>query len=678
MNGRHLVAQIDMSRLAHLKLTGDLPSPKGVALAIMRAAQGDDASTSELAQIVKTDPAFVGRLIKAANGVVGYGRRSIASVQDALMILGMPAVRNLALGFSLLSSYREGACRRFDYNAHWATSLMRAVALQAVVRRTRVAPADEAYCLGLLSRIGELGLATIYPEQYGDIFTAFSGQPDVLLHQETSAFALNHLELSAMMLTDWGIPGVYASAVLHHERPFQSALVEGSSETGMCLALALAAQISRFCVTAPSDQPALVAPLREIGHALGFEPSELYAMCDQVVREWSEWAALLRVQVRPIDAFADLARCADDSVVERRATRESDEPSIAPAAVARPILANQSADVGGGQPHMRVLLVENDAAVRSSIRALLDGAGHEVQEADSIELAAELALLMQPHMMIIGWSLPDGSGLNLVDRLRQTRVGRRIYVLVLTSHENEQRLVDAFECGVDDFLTRPINERVLMARLRAGQRVVRLHQEVERDREEIRQFAAELAISNRRLAETALTDVLTGFPNRRYFRERLQQEWSASSRHQRGLACLTVSISGFRQISQTYGRDVGDAVVKHAAEVLKQCLRTHDVVARTGDDAFSVLCPEMSLEAARLVAERIRSQIASAPVSAARLQLSVSLCIGVGVRGGVNDSPDAFLKRASATPEAENISDNSPSTRDGILSEGSALGPVMH
>jgi GGDEF domain-containing protein len=158
--------------------------------------------------------------------------------------------------------------------------------------------------------------------------------------------------------------------------------------------------------------------------------------------------------------------------------------------------------------------------------------------------------------------MPQMDGIELTRALRQTKIGRSIYVLILTGLEDEEKLVEAFEAGVDDFMNKPLKARVLAARLRAGQRVVQLQQEIERDREEIRKFAAELAVTNRRL-QVALTDALTGFPNRRYAMERISQEWSAGNRTKRPLACMVVDVDAFKIINDTYGHDVGDGVEKN-------------------------------------------------------------------------------------------------------------------
>ena len=132
------MSPIDISKFEQLRASGQLPSPKGVALAILRLTQREDASMAELARIIKSDPAFVGRLIKAANSVSANPGRPVVSVQEAMVVLGMPAVRNLALGLSLLSQYRKGTCREFDYERFWSASLACGIAMQALAQHTRV------------------------------------------------------------------------------------------------------------------------------------------------------------------------------------------------------------------------------------------------------------------------------------------------------------------------------------------------------------------------------------------------------------------------------------------------------------------------------------------------------------------------------------------------------------
>src|SRR5690554_327415 len=93
MQGRHMDQGQDGRHLHELKIDTELPSPRGVALAVMRLTQQEDVSITELVRVISADPAIVGRLIKAANGMAFSHRRPVVSVADALMVLGLPAVR---------------------------------------------------------------------------------------------------------------------------------------------------------------------------------------------------------------------------------------------------------------------------------------------------------------------------------------------------------------------------------------------------------------------------------------------------------------------------------------------------------------------------------------------------------------------------------------------------------
>jgi diguanylate cyclase (GGDEF)-like protein len=195
-------------------------------------------------------------------------------------------------------------------------------------------------------------------------------------------------------------------------------------------------------------------------------------------------------------------------------------------------------------------------------------------------------------------------------------------------------------------MSKPLKPRVLTARLRAGQRIIKLQQEIERDREEIRHFAAELAVTNRRLQEVALTDVLTGFPNRRYAMDRMQQEWAAAQRSGRPMACLAIDLDDFKKVNDTYGHDVGDIVLAKTSAALKADLRAQDVICRTGGDEFLVICPDTGLESAVVCAERVRRSVEDLVIPVGTLVLKGTVSIGVSVRDSGMPDADALIKRA--------------------------------
>jgi diguanylate cyclase (GGDEF)-like protein len=614
-----------LEKLQELKAMGDLPSPKGAALAVMRLTRKDGVSIAELARTVQTDPALVGRLIKAANSSQLGAHRPVAAVQDALILLGIPTVRYLALSFSLLSGYRQGQCANFDYRRFWSHSLACAVAAQALAAQVRAAPPDEAFCVGLLSRVGELALATAFPTDYARLLGQLAADHSLSLGSlEQAAFAMTHAELTAAMLLDWGLPRMFVDPVFAHEDPEQACFPADSRQQLLAWMLSLTRLIADICLAAETERRELMSRLLLLGSRLSIDSESLVALCDRVVASWREWASLLSIETQEVPPFEELSK-----------------PPAAPELSDAGMPSAASAD-----GPLRVLVVDDDSSIRALLKAMLTHAGYEVIEASNGQDGFEKALEARPQIMITDWMMPQMDGVELTRALRQTKLGRGIYILILTALEAEEKLVEAFDAGVDDFMSKPLRSRVLGARLRAGQRVVMLQQEIERDREEIRRFAAELAVTNRRLQEAALTDVLTGFPNRRYAIERFQQEWQASNRSRRPLACMMIDVDRFKTINDTHGHDVGDMVLKRTAQAIKSGLRAQDVVCRTGGDEFVVICPETDLAAALVCAERVRKSVVDVKLTAGELDIRGSVSIGVAARELDMADIDALLKRA--------------------------------
>ena len=616
---------IDMSRVSEVKAAGELPSPKGIALSIARNTQRGDASLAELARLAQGDPVLVGRLVCAANGTLAAGTRPIVALRDALSVLGMAAVRNLALAFSLISSNGKGLCRSFPYSRFWSGSVIRAIAMQRIMMVQRSAGLEESFCVGLLSGIGSLGLASVFPAQYSRVLDEVGrGDECALLDLERKTFAMTHVELSAAMLADWGMPRFFIGAVLAHE---SAATLQGdpaSREYGLTLALGLARAIEVACVCDDEERPRHMIAARALAGRMDWLPDQLTALCDDVVREWQEWSRIL-----PIDTYA-LPNLNDVAIPEA--------PVQPPQVVELPA-ANDAPD----SEALRALVIDDDGPTRMILKTLLLRSGYQVACAENGVAGMERALEFEPQIMVVDWMMPEMNGLELTRTLRQTRMGRNIYIIMLTSHEEEERLVDAFEAGADDYMVKPLRARVFEARLRAGQRLIKLQRDLETEREEIRRYTAELGVSNRRLKEVALTDALTGFPNRRYAMGRITQEWAIALRSDRPLSCMLIDIDHFRQINDTYGHDVGDSVLEQTARAIREAMRAQDVVCRTGSDEFLIICPDTRLEQAMVCAQRVCAGVAAVPLQAGQLRLKNSISIGVAERLSAMPDADALL-----------------------------------
>lgn len=618
-----------------LRATGRLPSPKGVATRVIQLTGQDEVSIPELARAIGGDPAFVGRVIKAANGMLHGTRRPVLSVAEALMVLGVPAVRTLATGFSLLSDHRSGRCRAFDYVAYWSHSIALALGMQVVVAHTRAAASDEAFSLGLLLRVGELALATVYPQEYSALLERRTASGVDLIPDEKAAFAIHHGELSAEMLEHWGVPPIFTQVARYFDIPDTADFEVGSRRASLLQTTQLARQFADFCLTGNEEaRLGALERLQQRGEEMGVPREESLPDCARMFALWVEWIALLDLEPGVSMSFPDIA------LPERAA---------APAAgggAARSDRHRERSAIPLGTDKPVVLVVDADAKRRRQVVELLASEECAVVESADAGDALSFALELQPHMLVLGCVDAGRGALELVSSLRRTSTGRVMHLLLRMADRSEEALVGVLEAGGDDVLPVDAAPRLLLARLRAGLREVRLQRELEHDRQELHSFAAQLAITNRRLRDMALTDPLTGFRNRRYAMDRIEQEWAVADRSSRPLSCMVVDVDFLKEINDKFGHDAGDRALTHVALTLRKALRVQDVICRIGGDEFLVICPGADSAAVMAGAERARRAIHEDQIDFGGVRTRLSVSIGVATIDPAVADASALVKLA--------------------------------
>ena len=462
------------------KSSGLLPSPKGPALAVVKLTQQDDITNEQLEHTIQADPALVARLLKLANACRAHGTRPILAIREAIGILGLNAVRGLALGFSVMKAPPARRCSGFDYPAYWSRNLARGTAMQALTAVSHLMQSDEAFCLGLLSQIGELGLASLFPDDYARLLKATPTSRTALLDAEHQSFEFDHAELSAALLGDWGFPVNLVELVGTYERSDADRLVHGSRHERLLLTLKLATKIATICMAKPQDRRALMANLLLLGGQMALDANDLLALCDGVVRDWADWCQLLEVPAHDLPPFGELMNAPQPPVLKQ----------------------GEGALSVTSHSGFRVLLVDDSAIIRNFLKHVLGNAGYVCSEAENGRIGLELALADPPDLMVVDWAMPEMDGIELIRKLRETRAGRAIYILLLTGMDQDEKLVEAFAAGADDFLAKPPKSNVLLSRMLAGQRVVALNQEIRRDQSNLQRFATEFAKINGRLQDT--------------------------------------------------------------------------------------------------------------------------------------------------------------------------------
>ena len=156
----------------------------------------------------------------------------------------------------------------------------------------------------------------------------------------------------------------------------------------------------------------------------------------------------------------------------------------------------------------------------------------------------------------------------------------------------------------------------------------------------------ELSIANRRLEEMALTDVLTGLPNRRHAIRKLAFLWDESLDADTSLVCMMIDADNFKQVNDTYGHDAGDLVLQELADTLKVAIRSDDIACRIGGDEFLIICPNTNKEGGLIVAEHIRDSVSNLRVTTGDGYWHGSISIGMAFRSPNMNRYEDMIKTA--------------------------------
>ncbi len=661
-----------------LKATGALPSPPGVGMEILRITQNENCSVDELARCIQSDPSLTGRLLQVSNTALAGGARPCATIKEATMRLGLRSVRSIALGFSLVSAHRNGVCEAFDYGLFWSQSLARAVAAHVMSARFKIGVPAEVFVAALVSDLGSLALATVHPREFAQILSspeAFTTNGRAVLEQKR--FGIDHREVTAAMLTEWKLPEAFstaAQAVALAAPPLR----EGKRGPGVSVLVWIAARFATAFIL-PDDKPLDVELVQSaLAELPDWKAEDLAFLWNEMVEAWRAWGNMLEIVTTAVPPYnggaparsrghsplyvADkpsakpvaAAPVANHGTKPAPASPVASKPSApapiptsksaAPTSaaprppVAAPLASSTAANASGIANRARILLVDDDASSLKLLAALLQRAGHQVTTTSDGNEALKSAMQIIPHIVIADRNMPGMDGVKLCKSLRAFEAGRRVYIILLTADENEDRIVEAFDSGCDDYVVKPFKPKLLLARVRAGMRVVRLQERVDADKATMQKQVAELGILARRLQQAAVTDVLTELPNRRYAMEALREGWDKATKDDAPFSAIMVDIDKFKRVNDTYGHDIGDLVLKETAKVLSTQTEPPACVCRLGGEEFVVVMPGAGAEQATALGERLRAAVEAHAIRGGTFDGHVTVSLGVATRrAGVPD-----------------------------------------
>jgi diguanylate cyclase (GGDEF)-like protein len=265
---------------------------------------------------------------------------------------------------------------------------------------------------------------------------------------------------------------------------------------------------------------------------------------------------------------------------------------------------------------MRILIADDDVLSLRLLERTLERDGYEVTAVQNGRLAAEhLCRHDGPRLALLDWVMPELEGPAVCRQVRQKRQQVYVHMVLLTSKESKQDVIEGLESGADDYLIKPFDPAELKARLRTGLRILQLEDRLVEAREDMRFKATH--------------DPLTGLFNRGIIMDLLSRELSRTHRENGCTTILLGDVDHFKDVNDTLGHIAGDEVLREVARRMVASVRSYDYVGRYGGEEFLVVLNNCDATASLLRAEQIRRAIATVPVQTIQGPIPVTMSLGV-------------------------------------------------
>jgi diguanylate cyclase (GGDEF)-like protein/PAS domain S-box-containing protein len=278
-----------------------------------------------------------------------------------------------------------------------------------------------------------------------------------------------------------------------------------------------------------------------------------------------------------------------------------------------------------------LLVVEDNYFLLAYLQTLLTPHYRVAVARDGVE-GLEKAKQLLPNLIVSDQIMPRQNGLDLLKEIRNTPELSSTPVIFLTARMGMEARIESLDAGADDYISKPCDERELLARVRNLLRSHAAEQQLVALNRQLQQQKQQLETVNLALQYLATYDSLTEVKNRRCFNEYLDTEWRRLAREEATLSLIMCDIDYFKLYNDTYGHQAGDECLRQVASVLRSAVkRPADLVARYGGEEFVVVLPNTDIQGAALVAEFIREGVRGLQIVHAKSAVCEYVTLSLGV-----------------------------------------------
>lgn len=271
---------------------------------------------------------------------------------------------------------------------------------------------------------------------------------------------------------------------------------------------------------------------------------------------------------------------------------------------------------------MKVIIADDDPTTLLVLSSLVKKMGYEVTAvADGAAALEAYQQEPKPCLMLVDWEMPELDGIQLCEQIKAASQLNPPYIILLTGRQDPNDVAEGLEKGADDYICKPFNTPILMARIKVAKRTLDINQQLHDAQQALRYQATH--------------DELTGLMNRRAAFEALAKEASRAERMHHTLHIAICDLDNFKTINDTFGHFFGDEVLQQTASVMQRIFRSYDLISRYGGEEFLIVISQDKDQDGIDLFRRLLSEISTYPFTTAdgqeaQITMSIGLCSGIG------------------------------------------------
>lgn len=371
---------------------GSVPTLPVVAMQLLELTSNPDVALKEIAGLIQSDPGLASKVLKTVNSSFYGLPKPCPSIERAIVILGLKAIKSLVLGFSMVN-LTKGMGEDLDLGDFWKHTILAAVGARQIAQDTGMPEPDEVFAAALMQDIGVLTMLAVNTGVYAPILTETSSCHHDLMEMEHQQLNLDHVQVGTAMAEKWRMPTPIVVGIRHHHDS-----VPPQDENEQLIKCIVAGELAANAMTQEPIGESLSKLTTTLDAWFGQGDQDVETLIDHIQQASREVAKLLEQQIGDVPSAQELMNRANERLFETQleTQREADQAKrdavtdgltrIPNRAHFDQVVVNALADAVSKQKPVAVLFSDAD-----KFKFVNDTYGHPCGDAVLIELAKRVS-----------------------------------------------------------------------------------------------------------------------------------------------------------------------------------------------------------------------------------------------------------------------------------------------